>query len=254
MPAAIAHLITLIETYDELKGNEDIFKAKPTKEKKLIEADTELGKGKIDQGISQYAYLGSVFPDVPYYGGKKIEFAANLFHYNKSGTFAIKLIDYAKGKERSESGNRLMAFILGFISHIACDVVCHPYVNTIAGAYSNQLVTYIDTIQIPILTEAPIAGKPIRRLLNKKVHMHMITEAHQDSWLAKKYFGLKDLSSEGATRSWSGFIDKLSLGVFIPNRKDELEALFKDVCSCFEKVYGSKFLLGSFGKGKSARS
>ncbi len=231
MPAAIAHLVTLMETYATLKsGNESIFNAEPVKKKRLKEPWAHRGKGITDQGISQYAYLGSVFPDVPYYGG--IEFAADLFHYNKAGTFAIKLIDYAKGKGiGSDAANRLMAFILGFISHIACDVVCHPYINTIAGAYFNQTITYIDKLKLPYFAH----------LIKKKgANMHMMTECHQDSWLAKEYFGLKDLSSEGAFRSWSGFIDKLSLGVFRPGRKDDVEDLFGDVCSCFENVYGKK--------------
>lgn len=234
MPAAVAHLVTMIETYDALKdGNEIIFKAEPVKEKRLKEPWAPRGKGKTDQGVSQYAYLGSIFPDVPYYGG--IEFAANLFHYNKAGTFAIKLIDYAKGKGvGSDSANRLMAFILGFISHIACDVVCHPYINTIAGAYWNQPITFIDKIKYPFRADV------LPFIEAKYAPLHMMTECHQDSWLAKEYFGLKDLSSEGARRSWSGFIDKLSLGVFRPGRKDEVEELFGDVCKCFEEVYGEK--------------
>lgn len=228
MPASIAHFVTLIETYHALKsGNESIFEAKPVKKNELKRKG---GWGKTDKGISQYAYLGAVFPDIPYYNEEEIGDAADLFHYNASGTFAIKLIDYAKGKGvGSESGNRLMALILGFISHIACDVVCHPYVNTIAGAYWNQLVPFIDKLDIPLL--------PIKK---GKVSMHMMTETHQDAWLAKNYFGLKDLSSTGMWKSWSDFINDLSLGVFVPYRKDEMEELFGSICSCFKEVYGRK--------------
>ena len=230
MPASIAHFITLIETYHELKkGNESVFEAKPVKKNELRQNG---GAEKTDKGISQYAYLGAVFPDLPYYNPdekKGTEFAADLFHYNKSGTYAIKLIDYAKGKGvGSESGDRLMAFILGFVSHIACDVVCHPYINTIAGAYWNQLVPYIGKIELPML--------PSRK---GKVSMHMMTETHQDAWLAQSYFGLKDLSSTGSSKSWSDFIDDVGLGYFV-GIKDRTVELFGDVRKCFEEVYGKK--------------
>jgi len=228
MPATIAHFINLIETYHTLiNKNESIFHSRPVKNNELRKSEKTKLNGKKDSGISQYAYLGAVFPDLPYYNPDKTGFAADLFHYNMSSTFAIKLIDYAKGKGENEAGKRLMAFILGFISHIACDVVCHPYINTIAGAYWSQPVPFIDEIDIPLL--------PIKE---GKVHMHMMTEAHQDAWLAINYFGLDDLSSTGALKSWSDFIDDLSLGVLVSYRNDDMEALYNDVCNCFKEVYG----------------
>jgi hypothetical protein len=207
MPASIAHFITLIETYHALRSeNERVFTAKPLKKNELL---SKGGCGKSDEGISQYAYLGSVFPDLPYYNPEKTEYAADLFHYNGSGSFAIKLIDYAKGKGSDDpAGQRLMSFILGFISHIACDTVCHPYINTLAGAYWNQGVPYIAKVDLPML--------PISK---GKVGMHMMTEVHQDSWLANKYFGLSNLSSTGAFRSWSDFIDDIGLGLFCGHNK-----------------------------------
>jgi len=221
MPASIAHFINFIETYHALKsGNEDIFEAKPVKSNELL---SKGGSGKSDKGISQYGYLGSVFPDVPYYNEEQTKYAADLFHYNKAGTFAIKLIDYAKGKPAgSASANRLMAFTLGFISHIACDVVCHPYINTIAGGYWIQL--------LPKIGESAVGTK---------VSMHMMTETHQDSWLAKNYFGLSDLSSTGAFKSWSDFIDDIGLGYLAAITSETVE-LFGDIRKCFEEVYGRK--------------
>ena len=96
MPGPVAHFINFIETYHALKnGNEHLFEAKPVKGNELL---SKGGWRKSDKGISQYGYLGSVFPDVPYYNEEQTKYAADLFHYNKAGTFAIKLIDYAKGK------------------------------------------------------------------------------------------------------------------------------------------------------------
>jgi hypothetical protein len=215
MPGPVAHFRILIETYQALKGgNESIFEAKPVK-------SNTLGQAK-DQGISQFAFLGAVFPDVPYYY-EDTKSAADLFHYNRAGTFAIKLADYAKGKPAgSDSRNRLMAFALGFISHIAGDVVCHPYINTIAGAYWNQAVPFIDTA---------VSGT--------EVAMHMMTEVHQDSWLAKNYFGLKDLSSTGTWKSWSDFLDDLGLG-YLARRTKETSELFGNIINCFSEVYGRK--------------
>jgi hypothetical protein len=220
MPGPIAHFVTFIETYHEFTGkNVEIFEAVPGKGKRLVEETPNLlGKGKTDEGISQYAYLGSVFPDIPYFDpDKAMDYAADLFHYNKSGTFAIKLIDHAKEKKDDESRNTLMAFALGFISHIACDVVCHPYVNTIAGAYWNQLMPFI--------------GKNAK---GDPVNMHMMTEVHQDSWLASSYFGLKSLSSEPLTKSWSGFLEDI-FGV--TTRPEKTTKLLGDIRSCFKEVY-----------------
>lgn len=233
MPASIAHFVTFMETGNDLKNSHgSLVTAEPITTQQLKEPNATLGKGITDKGISQYCFLGSIFPDLPYYN-EKSEYAADLFHYNGSGSFAIKLIDYAKGKGSDDpAGQRLMAFILGFVSHIACDTVCHPYINTIAGAYWNQGVPYIDKIDLPML--------PISR---GKVSMHMMTETHQDSWLANRYFGLKNLSSEGISRSWSGFLEDLSLGVLIAKRKKETNELFKDICSCFEEVYGKSLNL-----------
>jgi hypothetical protein len=75
-------------------------------------------------------------------------------------------------------------------------------------------------------------------MANRKESQHAHDDRDSSRLLAReKYFGLKDLASEGATRSWSGFIDKLSFGVSIPYRKDEVEALFGHVLSCFAEVY-----------------
>lgn len=229
MPASVAHFVNMVETYHTIKsGNGDILESQPVKPNELIRSSKL--EGKSDKGISEYAFLGSVFPDLPYYNPPATTFAADFFHYNLSGTFAIKLIDYAKGKGIGDAAaNNLMAFTLGFISHIACDIICHPYINTIAGSYWSQPIQYIDKIDVPLL--------PIRA---GKVSMHMITETHQDSWLASNYFGLPDLSSTGALKSWSDFINDLSLGILVPTRKAEMKALFKDICNCFNEVYGRK--------------
>jgi hypothetical protein len=246
MPASIAHFVNLIETYHSLKsGNENIFEAEPVKKKELRQAKADDGvetthdynsgiglhrdedrlealiEGKSDKGISQYAYLGAIFPDLPYFNDKT-EFASNLFHYSLSGNFAIKLIDLAKARVREGDtyGNILMAFTIGFISHIAADVVCHPYVNTIAGSYWNQGI--------------PLIAKP----MGKVVHLHMRTETYQDSWLANKYFGLDDITSTRGN-SWDDFISELSLGFSKLRRMSKMELLINDICRIFQEVYGA---------------
>ncbi|MGD0405308.1 MAG: zinc dependent phospholipase C family protein [Candidatus Bathyarchaeia archaeon] len=232
MPGPIAHFRILMETYQSLltsqalqAGDENIFKAVPTKSNTLFSS----GSSK-DQGISQFAYLGAVFPDVPYTNEEAIGFAADMFHYNRSSTFAIKLLDHAKGKKTgSEMRNIIVAFVLGFISHIAGDIVCHPYINTIAGAYWNQGVPLIDT--------SPT-----------KVQMHMMTEVHQDSWLASNYFGLTNLSTTGASKSWSDFLNDLSLGRLVMLRKKQTSELFEEICRCFSEVYGRGMNLDSLWK------
>jgi len=245
MPGPVTHLICLNETATELMSeNSDIFQVEPKKDEEIGKRkgkSSKMWKG-VDEGISQYAYLGSIFPDIPYCRPEDTKHAADLFHYNKSGTFIIKLIDYAKGKGPNKAGKILMAFICGFISHIACDTIVHPYVNTLAGAYWHQLIhiwpgppNYIKELGgFGRWVVSKVSGASPYTLM----HIHMITEAHQDSWLSNKYFGLDEISDAGGVSpSWSGFIDEIGLGWANSITKDT-ENLFRDICGCFKEIYG----------------
>jgi len=50
-------------------------------------------------------------------------------HYRRTGTFAETMLKYTSSNPKSAEH----AYVLGYLSHIASDVVGHPYVNMIAG-------------------------------------------------------------------------------------------------------------------------
>ena len=118
--------------------------------------------------VSKYLYMGASGPDIPYFYnlvGKmkgKSEYA-DLFHYNKQAEFILQLVIVAKNTKDRARQLRTMSYALGHTTHISADSVVHPYVNCYAGAYHRQSIKDI----------------------------HMISEVHQDSWLAQKYFGRK---------------------------------------------------------------
>jgi hypothetical protein len=53
----------------------------------------------------------------------------DTLHYRRTGDLARELIQKTKDNPQSE----LHAYALGYLSHVACDVVGHPYVNMICG-------------------------------------------------------------------------------------------------------------------------
>jgi len=256
MPACVAHFVVLCETANALIKQEKgigIFGAQPVKQKNLIqlprplalnenelatvdEADGELRHVRAratelsdkDDGISQYAYLGAASPDLGYYSDAT-EFVSDLFHYSLSGSFAIKLVECARQVkirerergEHSDLAERLMALALGYISHVSADIIIHPYVNILAGAYWSM----------------PI--KKIRKLASKPLSMHMMIELHQDSWLAYNYFGRKKLST-GWGKSWSDFVTNLfRAGVFqVRFKKADTIEVLKVFCGVFNDLYG----------------
>jgi hypothetical protein len=77
----------------------------------------------------------------------------DMLHYRRSGAFAQSLVEAARS-------NRQKAFAYGYLSHVATDVVGHPYVNQIVGS-------------------------PYR--LN--VQRHVTAENFQDAWKYRRYYG-----------------------------------------------------------------
>jgi len=77
----------------------------------------------------------------------------DMLHYRYTGQFAANLVHGA-------NSNRQEAFAYGYLSHMAADIVGHPYVNAIVGS-------------------------PYR--LN--VQRHVTAENFQDSWKFQRYYG-----------------------------------------------------------------
>ncbi len=129
----------------------------------------ELFKGRADdqnEGISKYVYFGANGPDLPYCREKSGHSVyADLFHYNKQGEFLLQLVLVAKTTKDKDRRERTLAYALGHATHVAADAMVHPYVNCYAGAYHSQVIKDI----------------------------HKTSECHQDSYLAKEFYGRKDI-------------------------------------------------------------
>ena len=100
-----------------------------------------------------FARLGSIGPDLPYYekpvgDGLKMILDINiplqasgyLLHTKTPNCFAARLfhIIEADGKDLAnldDAHMKLLAFALGYLTHMATDHVIHPYVNKKAGKY-----------------------------------------------------------------------------------------------------------------------
>lgn len=170
--------------------------------------------------VSKYIYLGASGPDIPYYYDADIEGKlkgtagkseyADIFHYNKQAEFILQLVIVAKNTKDRARQQRTMSYALGHTTHLAADSVVHPYVNCYAGAYHSQSIKDI----------------------------HMISEVHQDSWLAQKYFGRKYID-EGD--SWTNYLpDCLQIGwpMAITVVNDETHEVFSDIVTAFKNTHG----------------
>jgi hypothetical protein len=162
--------------------------------------------------ISQWAYLGSIGPDFP--GSYKgVEWIFEVLHWKKSNSFVASWIQNMEPLEPGETVAMNLAFLFGFLSHMAVDSILHPYVNTFAGVLDKQ--------SIPVAAKKgfiplPIIGYPLDHILGTpmKASMHRFVEVHQDSHIAKKYYGAKSLSGQAGgdswSASWSDFIDAVT--------------------------------------------
>jgi hypothetical protein len=91
-------------------------------------------RGDISQGIDEY-HLGSFIPDTFFYSPEKsIENISEVIH-GKAGsptnTIILRVLDEAKT-------GRDIAFILGYITHCALDIVFHPVINSLSGDYYDE--------------------------------------------------------------------------------------------------------------------
>lgn len=137
MSASIAHMLIAEAALNELEGQPDFekFKAVILKNK-------------------PYFMLGSIGPDLPYYGsmlkaavklvldypGKPmgVDHWSYQLHSKTPNQFPLKMLEVTwrdTGEDWDERDEKNFAFICGFLSHMATDQIIHPVVNSIAGPY-----------------------------------------------------------------------------------------------------------------------
>lgn len=84
----------------------------------------------------RFAELGAVSPDYPYLaiGDSDAEKWADRMHYERTGELVIELINRVRAATASRA--KLLAWVLGYVAHVACDVTIHPVVELKVGPYA----------------------------------------------------------------------------------------------------------------------
>jgi hypothetical protein len=176
---------------------------------------TRIANG-VGNGISQFAFVGSLGPDIPAAGyilALNQEWASRQLHRGgprrayeqvKSTTFVLKLLELAEKFEREPRTTGLrrrdtIAYALGHLSHIAADVLLHPAVHELA-----------DQGQLDPLT-------------------HRKFEIALDARVAHGFFQREDLH-EG--ESWEDYYLNLD------EHREPLTRLMGDLSEAFKETYG----------------
>jgi len=161
-------------------------------------APTYTPPGDGHEAVAQLAFLGAIAPDLCFYGRTDaIKAISNLMHHKRTGPTVANMIRRCRSMSDAADRNAALAFTLGYITHIAGDIICHPYVNSFAGEYEAQLQNWV---VFNTTTAGPVA-------------MHMFSEVHQDAYIADQHYGcggaVSNGPNDGSFTSWSDFLDSL---------------------------------------------
>jgi len=195
MPAFLAHFCILDMAYSKLSE----------KSKFLIKEPRYQSSGKIHSAeLSQWAYLGAIGPDIC--GAEEtVEWVFDVIHWKKSNSFVANWIEKLDPDFEEFSESVHLAFLFGFLSHMAGDTIVHPYVNTFAGVLDRQSISVAvkkSPIPVPIFG---IFGYAFPKAAHE-AEMHRFVELHQDAYVAERYYGAKSLSAgDDALLSWNSF-------------------------------------------------
>jgi hypothetical protein len=147
--------------------------------------------------ISQWGYVGAAGPDLCG-ANDDVDWVFDLMHWKKANVFVANWIrDMPDHGEGQKVGT---AFILGYLCHMAADILFHPYVNMFAGTYDDQ--------KIKVASSAFTKWWLFQKQWSQ---MHKYVEVHQDAYVATRYFGAKKVSDgdNGSFPSWSSFMNKV---------------------------------------------
>lgn len=92
---------------------------------------------------SSFLYLGSVSPDLPYLSFKTgLANWADLMHYKNTNGIVLHGYDelrktWSAGRI-SNSNERILAWLFGYMSHLIVDATIHPIVEAIVGPYKEN--------------------------------------------------------------------------------------------------------------------
>jgi len=92
---------------------------------------------------SEFLYLGAVSPDLPYLSFKTGAVNwADLMHYENTNGIVLYGYDEIRknwsADRMSETGERILAWLFGYASHLIVDATIHPIVEAIVGLYKDN--------------------------------------------------------------------------------------------------------------------
>lgn len=250
MPGFLTHWRILIETARELE--------QPNARETMLPTDAptltypRLPSLAVGADIPTLAYLGALGPDVPYLGGSIFRSAflgsrykgkasgksrwADALHYNRSGDYVFALLARLPHITSLTLQRKLLAYVFGYLTHIAGDVIVHPFVNSFAGAYHDQtdpqaffnfgMHFWVEMCQ-DAATAKSLFHDDIARLINRRWGKYLsgalseLTATHEGSSLltlltevATQVYGLTDADAadfasqyEEGTKALQRFLD-----------------------------------------------
>ena len=110
-------------------------------EAKSRKGDVGLELWKFLNGYSEFMYLGSESPDLPYLSVKFGHFNwADVMHYERTNSIVVSGYNDIKEAwlQRKQADEAKFAWLLGYVSHMVADATIHPIVNEIVGAYKQN--------------------------------------------------------------------------------------------------------------------
>jgi hypothetical protein len=163
---------------------------------------------------SRYFFFGSSIPDVPYFNLETTGHSviADLFHYNRTGEFVLQFLNLARQANNQVVRSRMVAYVLGHISHIVADIIIHPFINLFSGDYHHQVTP----------------------------DFHRRIEVEMDSWVARDYFRRWDIAT-GPT--WNEFL---------PDTGEVANRLLESIRIIFGTTYRhfmqQDYIVGAYGR------
>lgn len=171
MPALLNHWRVLIETAKALGGRATPLQTLP---------HPVLPPHLPGATLNVWAYLGAHGPDIPYYAGLPFRTTgrhwADLMHYERTGDLPMRLLESAARLADDAARDVLLAYTLGYVTHVAADIAVHPYVNRVVAANEQE----------------PLS--PVLRLVGR----HTYFELCMDEVTAQSYFGDHSARLRGA--------------------------------------------------------
>lgn len=165
------------------------------------------------------AMLGATGPDIFYMptlisiSGEDYSHYSDYMHYKNAGLFVKNLYETISEKTTLDGKRHITYLCKGFLSHMATDLVYHPFVNSFVGKYQEHVITKVD-----------VPGPSF--LIDGKMSAHNMIEMAQD------YYILTEL--------WKGTKLNDKHNMILTNRiRDHIPFLASVLSKAVDKTYGA---------------